>query len=245
MKLRYDVVSHVGNVRTNNEDMALVLGEQIRDSSVSFTLDVPKDFPFTAIVADGMGGYDKGEVASYEATASFDEFLKKLPPQLDGNEVIIKTKEWVKNINGKILEMAAGSGMGCTFCGIFTYEGLVFTINIGDSRLYRLRYDHFKQMTTDHSERNRTGDPNVASNIIYNALGVHEAFADISLIKLIKGDKYLICSDGLNDMVSDEEIETLMISNDASARQLLESALSAGGKDNVTIILLEIIEDNV
>ena len=111
--------------------------------------------------------------------------------------------------------------------------------------LYRLRYDHFKQMTTDHSERNRTGDPNVASNIIYNALGVHEAFADISLIKLIKGDKYLICSDGLNDMVSDEEIETLMISNDASARQLLESALSAGGKDNVTIILLEIIEDNV
>ena len=239
MKIRYDVISHIGNVRTNNEDMALVFGEQIRNTSASFTFDVPKDLRFTAIVSDGMGGYEKGEIASEMVTRSFDDFLKNLPVNLDSSDLIIEIKQWVHDINEEILDTANGSGMGCTFCGIFTYEDSVFTINIGDSRIYRLRYDYLKLLTTDHSERNRTGNLEIPSNLIYNALGIPEAFADISLTKMVKGDKYIICSDGLNDMVNDNDIAIIMSLKDVCARNFIDAALSAGGKDNVTVILLE------
>ena len=243
MKLRYDVVSHMGNVRTNNEDMALVFGEQIRDSSVSFTFNAPDNIRFTAIVSDGMGGYECGEIASSEATSSFEEFLNTLPSGLDNNDLILEVKKWVNQINARILEMANGSGMGCTFCGIFIYEGQPFVINIGDSRIYRLRHDLCKVLTTDHSERNRTGDMSIPSNLIYNALGINGAFADISLTKLVAGDRYIICSDGLNDMIDDTEIESLMRSEEPSARQFVERALAAGGRDNVTVVLLDILEE--
>lgn len=240
MRIKYDVISHVGNVRTNNEDMALVFGEQIRDTSASFTFDVPKNLRFAAIVSDGMGGYEKGEIASEMATRSFDKFLSSLPTNLDSNNLIIEIKQWVRNINGEILETANGSGMGCTFCGIIIYEDSVFTINIGDSRIYRLRYDYLKLLTTDHSERNRTGNLDIPSNLIYNALGIPQAFADISPTKIVKGDKYIICSDGLNDMVEDNDIANIMSLKDVCTRNFIDAALSAGGKDNITVILLEI-----
>lgn len=240
MKIRYDVISDVGCVRTNNEDMALVFGEQIRDSSASFAFDMPENMRFSAIVADGMGGYEGGEIASAMATRSFDEFLNGLPEGLDQNDVVMELKQWIKNINEEIISAAGGSGMGCTFCGIFTYEEKAFVINVGDSRMYRIRYDLFKQITTDHSERNRKGDMSIPSNIIYNALGVPGAFVDVIPTKMIAGDKYIICSDGLSDMVEDETIAAILKSGGDITRQLVTAALNAGGKDNVTVIYIEI-----
>lgn len=241
MKIRYNVISDIGKVRTNNEDMALVFEEQIRDSSASFTFDKPEDIRFAAIVADGMGGYDGSEIASEMATKSFNDYLNELPKDLDKNELIVSVKHWVKNINDEIIIAANGSGMGTTVSGIFTYEDFAFTINIGDSRVYRHRYDHFKQLTEDHSERNRSNDPNTPSNIIYNALGIPTAFADVKSTQLVSGDKFLICSDGLSDMVDDDTICNILCTDGDTARDLLNVAINNGGCDNITIIVIEIM----
>ena len=242
MKVKCEVISDVGLVRSNNEDMALLLGEKIRDSSLSITCDLEPDNRFSAIVADGMGGYENGEVASQLAIDSFDSFLTQLPVGLSLNDLIIKLKEWTREINQSIIESGNGSGMGCTLCGIFTYQNEPYVVNIGDSRTYRYRYDFLKQITTDHSERNRLGDESIPSNIIYNALGIPTAFIDVIKTKFVKNDKYIICSDGLSDMVDDDKIGAVMGSDHPTTRRLLDLAYQAGAKDNVTIIYLEILE---
>lgn len=241
MRVKFDVVSDVGCVRTNNEDMALAFGQQIRDGEMSLDFEAPAGSRMTAIVADGMGGYDKGEVASEMATQSFNLFLQQLPEGLQEDDVKNEVKRWVEHINREIVIAAQGSGMGCTFTGLFTYGEWAFLINIGDSRTYRLRYDLFKQLTTDHSERNRLDDPSLPSNLIYNALGIQDVFADISSIKLVDGDIYLVCSDGLTDMVDVETIESILnTENHVGARVLVEAAKHAGGEDNVTVLLFSV-----
>ncbi len=239
MTIRYDVISDKGKVRQNNEDIALILNEFIRDSAISFSFEMPENFKFCAIVSDGMGGLDNGEIASEMATKSFDQFLYNLEEGLDENEIILQIKQWVKNTNIDIINKAGDSQMGCTFSGLFMYENKAFILNIGDSRVYRTRYDHFKQLTTDHSERNRTKNENIPSNLIYNALGIDNVFIDIVPTHIIPGDKYVICSDGLHDMIDDDTINAI-ISLGGGAQQLANAALNAGGKDNVTIILIEI-----
>ena len=90
MKIKYEVVSDKGLLRSNNEDMALVFGELIRDNSVSFTFELTPNIPFAAIVADGMGGMNGGEVASEMAATSFNDFVEVLPMDLDDNAVIVR-----------------------------------------------------------------------------------------------------------------------------------------------------------
>lgn len=246
MKIKCDVISDKGLVRTNNEDMALLFGEQIRDSSFSITCDIPAEVRFTAIVADGMGGLANGEVASQMATTSFDQFLLQLPTGLDENAVIMKLKEWTRDIHKEIKNaaIAAGASMGTTLCGLFTYDGSVFVINIGDSRIYRWRYEFLKQLTTDHSERERLQDDSIPSNIIYNALGAtDDAFIDVIPTKIISDDRFIICSDGLSDMVDDEILETIISSDNPTARACIDAAYNAGAHDNVTVILLEVINE--
>ena len=172
MRIRCDVVCETGKVRDNNEDMALVFGEQVRDSALSFTCDVEDTTRFVAAVADGMGGHADGEVASAMATGSFNDFLAALPDGLDAEEVVKAVKQWGVDVSERMRTATQGSGMGCTFCGMFTYGGNAYVLNAGDSRLYRLRYGLFKQLTIDHSERVRQNDPAIPSNLIYNALGL-------------------------------------------------------------------------
>lgn len=242
MKIRCDIVSDKGRVRSNNEDMALVFGERVRDSSISFTYEETNQIRFLAIVSDGMGGYEGGEIASEMATTSFNKFLNTLPDCLEMNNLIMAVKQWGVEVNEAIIKVAQGNGMGCTLCGIFCYEENAYIINIGDSRLYRLRYGLFKQLTTDHSIRNRIGDSHIPSNLIYNALGVDGAFIDIMPTKLVVGDRYLICSDGLSDLVDDETVKKILIAEDGDSRQLIDAAMKAGGTDNITVILLNILD---
>ena len=112
-------------------------------------------------------------------------------------------------------------------------------VNIGDSRTYRLRYDYLKQLTTDHSERERMGDESVPSNLIYNALGAEGAFIDVLQTKIVAGDKFIVCSDGLTDMIGDEAIEKIL-SQGGDAEALVTAAKEAGGLDNITVIIMEV-----
>ena len=246
MKIKYDVISDVGRERSNNEDMALVFGSFIRDGEEGSMVKMDKRPRFSAIIADGMGGYGGGEIASEMTLRSFDQFLLNLPAGLDDTQVRVAVNEWLETHQNLILSEQLKPGlahMGTTLCGLFTYEDRDYVVNAGDSRMYRFRNGELRQITEDHSERQRTGNPLVPSNLIYNAIGVPDAFISIMNLTdrspMIDGDIYLMCSDGLSDMIDDETIASILEAG-GGARELVNAALEAGGKDNCTVIVLSI-----
>jgi len=254
--ISYALRSDVGCVRTNNEDTILLNREFCQDESRDGSFFMHNFTRFAAIVADGMGGHEGGEFASQLAVESFDEFLNILPDELLSDNIVVATKEWAQRahnlINTKGIELPQFRGMGTTFVGLFSYEGRVFTINIGDSRLYRYRNGILKQISEDHSMRNLTGDQTQQSNLIYNSLGAGETvFADVEDVteRILPGDHYLVCSDGITDMLTDEQIDAVIeeaMQNNWSDRDLVEhmvdAAKVAGGKDNISAIWLTISE---
>ena len=140
-----------------------------------------------------------------------------------------------RQINDAIMAESHGNGMATTLTGLLLYFDQAYILNCGDSRTYRLRYDNFRQLTRDHSERNRLNDPSAPANLMYNCLGIPEAFIDITPAKVVEGDQYIICSDGLSDYASEAEMQT----NIQSAQALVDAALAAGAPDNVTVITLK------
>ena len=225
MKLRYEVISHRGLVREQNEDMAYVGGQTVRDDTDAFEFDIPEGgMKFGAIVCDGLGGREQGEFASELACKEFETFIDSLSVGLSENDIILNIKRWAQAANEKI--MSACNGMATTLTGLLFYYDQAYILNCGDSRTYRLRYDNFKQLSRDHSE---------TTTVMYNCLGIPDSFIDITPTRVIEGDRYLICSDGLSDYVPEEKI----VQDFASAQNLLGDALSAGAPDNVTIITLK------
>lgn len=248
MKIKYDVTSHVGRVRTNNEDMALVFGSLIRDDAQRSMVPMKSRPRFSALIADGMGGYGGGEIASEMTLQSFDGFLLGLPDSLDQEQLVMDVKNWFAANNSHVMSYAATSpgltNMGTTLTGIFTYGPYDLMVNAGDSRVYRWRFDTLRQLSVDHSERQRCGgDPSIPSNLIYNAVGIPEAFVDVTVLNdeapIVDGDVYVICSDGLCDMIGDSEIAEVLRRGGGS-RELVDAALEAGGRDNCTVIVLQV-----
>lgn len=236
MRLRFEIVSHAGLVRTLNEDMAYAGGQTVRDDSDAFEFDIPQEgMKFGAVVCDGLGGREGGEKASALACSLFDTFVDDLPVGLEPNEIIMLLKRWTQTANDAIMAESHGNGMATTLTGLLLYFDQVYILNCGDSRTYRLRYDNFRQLTRDHSERNRLNDPSAPANLMYNCLGIPEAFIDITPAKIVEGDQYIICSDGLSDVVSDADIQR----NISSAQALVDASLAAGAPDNVTVINLK------
>ena len=247
MTLSFALRSDVGCVRPNNEDMILLNSEFYRDESYETTCRMDDLTRWTAVVADGMGGHAGGEFASELAAQAFDDFVQGLPDELTSEQVISAAKEWAsathRMIIAKGIEMPQYQGMGTTLTGLFAYEGKVFMINIGDSRLYRYRETMLKQISEDHSMRNLVGQ--AESNLIYNSLGAGDSvFADVVDItaRILPDDRYLVCSDGLTDMLSVEQIDAILDANaNANANavdELVEVAKAAGGKDNISVILI-------
>lgn len=241
--IRYQAVCDIGSVRANNEDMAIVAHRLVRDCSVSG--DITKDVPVAFAVADGMGGYEGGELASEITCRSFLSFMdsinNKIEPAED-NCIITSIKNWAIRANNLVNETASLrpelAEMGTTFISLIFIDGKCFLLNIGDSRCYRMRDGILKQISTDHSERQRTGNSEVPSNIIYNYLGrtPREFFSDVTELTHLSGDSYILCSDGLSDLLDDDTIEHYA----DSVMDLLAQAKKAGGRDNITIIRMEI-----
>lgn len=240
MKAAYEVICDIGCVRANNEDMAYAAGRIIRDNSASGDLDLSSE-KVAFSVADGMGGYEGGEIASEIVTRSFAAFMKDLQ-NYKPLDISLKLKVWAIETNRMVLSTASLrpelSEMGTTFTGLIFSAGKFWLINIGDSRCYRLRDGELTQVSVDHSERQRTGDPAVPSNIIYNFMGneTKEFFSNISSFEPLEGDEYLLCSDGLSDLVDDAAI----LENFDSADSLVDLAKRAGGRDNITVLILRL-----
>lgn len=248
MLIKSDLNCNVGCVRPKNEDVILLGGELFRDKTQTLSFDLGEKARFAAIVADGMGGHKGGEVASEDAAQFFCDFTLNLDSGLSGGEMMEKVKQWAEIAHRNILEKSRQwveyEGMGTTFCGMLFYEEQVFALNIGDSRLYRFRNEILRQISVDHSMREQKADPTLPSNLIYNSLGAGETtFVDIKELtgQLYDDDLFLVCSDGLCDMISDEEIEQILL-EEPTAERLVEAARNAGGKDNISVILLNIKE---
>lgn len=249
MKLKISAISDKGCVREHNEDMILVGDYLFRDKSYRTIVDLnEKSGKYLVAIADGMGGHNAGEVASEIVLQKVSEKIGSLEMNLTEAELASKISEWAKEIHLYILTEGQKNierkGMGTTFIGLLFYEGNLYYVNVGDSRLYRYRGGMLMQISKDHSLRELTNNPEIPSDIIVNSFGGgEEIFVEFKVAskKIIEGDIFLLCSDGLSDMVTDEEIEEIL--NEEGNNQiekLLNKAKENGGEDNISIIIISL-----
>ncbi|GAB1231602.1 Stp1/IreP family PP2C-type Ser/Thr phosphatase [Ferrigenium sp. UT4] len=240
-----------GRVRSHNED--------------SITFDANYGL---VVLADGMGGYNAGEVASGIAVSVLSSEIRH---RLDGvrpeqreagtqDEVgVALLRDNVNKANLSIYNAAQSqpqyAGMGTTIVAGLFYDNRVAVAHVGDSRLYRLRGETFETVTRDHSLLQEQIDSGVISkelarlsknkNLVTRAVGIDaEAEPEVHVYEVEVGDIYLFCSDGLNDMVEDEDIgatlQMLQGNLPLAASQLIEQANDNGGRDNVSVILVKV-----
>ena len=241
--------SHSGMVRPHNED-------SVHADPASGVV----------ILADGMGGYNAGEVASGMATALLGNMLAEAfaeqPPyaEVDGRrhaEVALVREIAITNqsIYNAAQSQPQYAGMGTTLVAAVFHDDVVTVAHIGDSRMYRFRNGVFSQVTKDHSLLQEQIDSGMITqeqarhsqnrNLVTRALGVDASVeTEVHEYPVEPGDIYLLCSDGLNDMVEDDEIgmtlEALGANLGLCAAQLVQMANDNGGRDNVSVILVRI-----
>ena len=233
--------------------MALRIEEQATRTDTGRQRNANEDSFFTRgplfVVADGMGGAQAGEVASKAAAESFDRELPQAPPQRVLRETIETANRAIHEQARKDPELA---GMGTTTtAAILDLEAEEVAIgHVGDSRAYRLRGGKLEQLTRDHSlveEMRRKGQLTDAQaedhpqrSIITRALGPErEVEVDLQTVPAQPGDVFLICSDGLTTMLTDEQIARLLTratSLQSAVRALVDEANRAGGRDNITVL---------
>jgi protein phosphatase len=225
-------------------------GRKRRRNEDAFVLDPP-----LFAVADGMGGAQAGEVASRLAAAAFREFREA--DQLDPAE---RLQAIIQEANRRIHERAVVdtevSGMGTTMTAALAEGGNVFIGHVGDSRAYRVREGRLEQLTEDHSlvaDLMRSGrltpeeaETHPQRSVITRALGTDpEVDVDSFQVVACAGDVFLLCSDGLTTMVSDEDILAIIAgakSLEDAAKTLVKAANRGGGEDNVTVVLFALAE---
>lgn len=235
---------HKGVVRDNNEDMLLVSGHCSRDCSLITKVDIGPRGRYIVAIADGMGGYDEGEVASEMTLHSLSDFFAQLPSGLSVEDLRDVTCEWGELIHDIVNEDASAHGVvrGTTLVALAVYEDKMFFINCGDSRMYRYRDGVLSQLTDDHNLASLTGKFE-DKHVVVNCIGVgaessYMDFVDMSN-RMFNEDLFLLCSDGLSDMCSDSEIEeALRLGHDAN--DLVALANRKGGLDNVSVINVKV-----
>ena len=242
MTLEFFSATDTGRARNNNED--------------SVAVDEPSCL---IVLADGMGGYNAGEVASGMATAfiksELGRWLSEASDNASDTDVRRAMDICVDNANRAIFNAANSNpqyaGMGTTLVvGVFR-EGRLLMGHVGDSRGYRLRGGRLAQITHDHSLLQEQIDSGLITaeqaafssnkNLVTRAVGVEDTvLLETHLHDVMPGDLYLMCSDGLSDMLDDETLSQLLQAHeslDEAGAALIAAANDAGGKDNIAIIL--------
>ena len=240
------VVSDLGNIRTNNEDMGLFF--KIADENLL------REKGYMLIVADGMGGHNAGEVASRMAT---DIICREYYNQ--SNSSVEKNLEKALSLANKTIFEKASSqpafqGMGTTCTVLVVIDQDVYYAHVGDSRAYIQKNGSIMQITEDHTyvqQLVNSGDITVAEaavhpkrNILTNAMGTKaELRIDTGKCKYSfeNNDRLLLCSDGLYDYLNDEELNKILIENNMknAATAMVAEAKARGGHDNITVVLAE------
>ena len=247
MNYEFCIRTDPGLARENNED--------------SVTFDEPVRL---GILADGMGGYNAGEIASGMATtfikSELGRWLSQAGRHANAREVRRAMEICVDNANHSIFNAANSnpqySGMGTTLVlGVFQDVRLMLG-HIGDSRCYRLRGTEFAQITKDHSLLQEQMDAGLITpeqaatssnkNLVTRALGVEDAvLLEVNEHRVEPGDIYLMCSDGLSDMVDDEGIAKILGTDtplEQKVAQLIDAANANGGRDNISVLVVQATE---
>src|SRR5262252_9834939 len=247
--------SHPGIVRSHNEDSVFVDGEA-----------------GIAILADGMGGYNAGEVASGIAVNVVSSGilpdlrsgreLSKIDVQSGLTHAALLLQQQIAAANKGIYEAAQArpecAGMGTTLVATVFVQNRVSIGHIGDSRCYRLRADKFEQLTHDHSLLQEQIDSGMLTveqakyslnkNLVTRALGIEAVVpADIAEYRVEADDVYLMCSDGLTDMVEADTVREVVTAKRTdlaeAAAELIDVANQNGGRDNISVILVRVPAD--
>ena len=224
--------------------MVLVDKWFVRNEKLDTLVDLTTVDRYLVALADGMGGHNSGEVASSDVLHNLQFFFSDLPVGLsivDFNEAIY---EWLSSINNIIDSKGKNdpryNKMGTTLVTLAYYGHSFYWMNCGDSRIYRLHQGELRQLSTDHSLYNLLGEEG-HSNVITNCIGggcknsyidIVECSADVQ-----QGDVFLLCSDGLTDMLTEDQIKSMII-DDCDADALCCAAESAGGFDNVSAVIV-------
>ena len=237
--MEISLLTDIGQKRSNNQDF---VNKFVNQAGVTLV-----------VVADGMGGHNAGDFASKYAVETLLETIRVNP---ENNPIkIIRTA--IETANSSILKEAAEhetmSGMGTTIVLTTIVGDYAYVANVGDSRLYLINDERIIQITKDHSlveEMVRMGEISEEDarnhpdkNVITRALGATKDVAvDFFDVHLESGDRLLLCSDGLTNMVLDEDIEDIIVSEElleTAGKRLVEAANENGGKDNIGIVLVE------
>ena len=254
------VINHKGLVRGNNEDNFYLDGAFIPRNSVdegaSISGSCRNPYQLYA-VCDGMGGADSGEEASYCAVKELAKMKPEYPALTD--ETTLST--FLRKVSEKVYDEAAARGQhsGSTIAMVLIDGDRIHVSNVGDSRVYRFENDTLTQVSVDHSKVQRLISMGIMTpeqartdperHKINQYLGMPK---DVKISphfdstrRLKKGDIYLLCSDGLTDMVEDSQIKMILKSGkdvEDMAGKLVRAALKNGGRDNVTVMVLKVVQ---
>ncbi|MGE0384697.1 MAG: PP2C family serine/threonine-protein phosphatase [Gammaproteobacteria bacterium] len=227
-------VTHVGNVRKLNEDSCL-----------------DRNDIGLWVVADGMGGHAAGDLASQLVVST----LAKVPEGNSLSEFVDAVEDAILYANSRLVNLSAETQQtsGSTVVAFLAREQHGIMLWAGDSRLYRLRAGRLKQLTTDHSQveyyvqkgmlTREQALNHPAANMVTRAVGAGpDLYLDVDVTDLMAGDRYLLCSDGLDKHVPDPDIAALLGMGDpqSAAQNLIDATLARGATDNVTVSVIEI-----
>jgi protein phosphatase len=252
-KLRGVGITDTGKVREHNED------------TIAYDAEIG-----LLVLADGMGGYNAGEVASGIAVKTIVNLVRESVEKEDLRNVdrdsgmsrpSIILRDAIHRANKIIYQTAKTQpqceGMGTTVVSALFFDNKVSVAHVGDSRLYRLRSAKLEQLTMDHSLLQELVDRGFYSpeeaqraankNYVTRALGVEpNVEVEVREIPAIKGDFYVLCSDGLSDMVENDDIhltiETFGANLDTVAKQLIQLANDNGGRDNISVVMAQVVD---
>jgi PPM family protein phosphatase len=224
-------------IRTSNED--------------SFIAD---DQSKVFLVADGMGGHAAGEIASQITASTVNELLSKRAPESNLEDALSLA---VREANTRVYETQKLKpeyrGMGSTLTALTVADNRYFLAQVGDSRAYLFRENALSQLSRDHSivwplyEKGLLTKEDISrhprKNLITRSIGTHpEVEVDLKSDSVLEGDVFLLCTDGLTDVLSDQDIQQILSDGDKNLKEigerLIQAANSGGGPDNITIVVV-------
>ena len=270
LHIEVSALSHRGLVRSNNEDHFLVTRSGRSLQTVMTNLpagDIPERYDttgFAMVVADGMGGHAGGEVASRMAIGTLVRMVLDVPDwimnldEANAPRVMKRMAHYYRGVDQALAAHAEAhrdlAGMGTTMTVAYSIGANLFLAHVGDSRCCLFRDANLRRLTRDHTQAQRLADAGVLTreevatsrlrHVLTQALGMEDPALEVEMaqLQLLPGDRLLLCTDGLNDMVDDATIASVLSRRQPPAvtcKSLVDLALERGGRDNVTVIVAD------
>lgn len=242
--MEVEAQSDTGKVRERNEDHVLVHDSVFTNDYLK--KDIREEPVCVYAVADGMGGHPYGEVASKEVLQHLAAFVNELPADIPLPGLEEALRQWARDAHQHLLNLGKEKheyeGMGTTVCGLLIHNGRFLSFHAGDSRLYHLRKDEMLQLTRDHRPAPSFSGAQV-QNYLSNCLGAcSKPFLEVHQISdLALYDTFLLCTDGLSDMVKAPDIKRYLGKHDM--KKLVKEANRNGGLDNISVVAMQLMRD--